>query len=419
MKNPLPKVLHKVVGKTLIENVLDTVTKFSPKLLIPILSPDVPEVIDLVKNKYPKSQIIFQKEKLGTGHAVKLTLKKLKGFKGIIIALYGDTPFIEVSTIKKMAATINDKTALCVLGFEQNSKNQYGRLVCDVNNRLKAIVEFKEAAPEHKKITLCNSGVMAFNGKYIEKIINKIDNKNSKGEYYLTDAVHITNGMGYECSVITADADEVMGINSQAERAMAEKMIQEKLRQKHLDNGVILTDPASVYFSKETEIAPGVIVEPFVVFKGKVKISEGAEIRSFSHLEDCVVKKNAIIGPYARLRPGADIGDEARIGNFVEVKKSKIGKGSKVNHLSYIGDTEMGVDVNVGAGTITCNYDGYNKFKTKIEDGAFIGSNTEIIAPVKIGKKAVIGAGTTVIKDAPANKITINEKKQKSLTKDK
>lgn len=418
MKNDLGKVMHPIAGKTMIEHVLDVTNGFNTKKIITVISPDMKETEKLVKNKYAKSKIIYQKERLGTGHAVKICLSELKGFAGTVVVLYGDTPFIEQSTVKKIIATINEKVAVCVLGFETNVANAYGRLVSDNKGNLKEIVEFKEATDKQKKIKNCNSGVMAFNGRYLQQIINSIKDNNSKKEYYLTDAVKIANDLGLSCKSVITDENEVIGVNSQAERAIAERIMQDKLRQKHLDNGVILIAPETVFFSKDTSIAAGVVVEPYVVFKGKVKIESGSEIRSFSHIEDANIGRKVVIGPYARIRPGTEISEGAKVGNFVEVKKSKIGKSSKVNHLSYIGDTEMGCDVNIGAGVITCNYDGKNKFKTNIGDGAFIGSNTEIIAPVKIGKKAIVGAGTTVLKDVPANKVMVNDKKQK-LLKDK
>ena len=415
MKNDLGKVMHPIAGKTMIEHVLDVTKNFDTKRLVPIISADMENTQKLILKKYPNSKIVFQKDRLGTGHAVKICLDELKGFEGTVVALYGDTPFIKPDTVKNLIKLVDDKTAVCVLGFETNEPSAYGRLILDKDNNLKEIIEFKEATEEQRKVKLCNSGVMAFNGKNIANIINKIDNKNSKSEYYLTDAVKIASDMGLNAKAFITDENEVIGVNSQEERAMAEKIMQENLRKKHLDNGVIIVAPETVFFSVDTEIAAGVVVEPFVVFKGKVKISEGCEIRSYSHIEDSIIKSGSIIGPYARLRPGAEIGEDAKIGNFVEVKKSKIGRGSKVNHLSYIGDTEMGEDVNVGAGTITCNYDGVNKHKTIIGDGSFIGSNTEIIAPIKIGKNAIVGAGTTVVKDVPDNKTTINDKKQKFL----
>ncbi len=416
MKNDLPKVMHPVAGVPMIEHVLNVSMKFSPKKLIPVLSDDMPEVAALVKKKNANADIVIQKERLGTGHAVKLCLEKLGQFDGTVVVMYGDTPFISADTVEKMAALVQQGAAVCVLGFETSAPNQYGRLVV-TGNELKEIVEFKEASEAQKKITLCNSGVMAFNGKLIAEIVNTIGNSNSKGEYYLTDAVGIAAKSGYACKTVTTEENEVMGVNSQQERAMAENILQAKLRKHHLDNGVIMTAPDTVFFSTETEIAPGAVIEPFVVFKGKVKIGSGCEVRSFSHLEDCELGSNVIVGPYARLRPGSILEDESRIGNFVEIKKSRIGKGSKVNHLSYIGDAELGSNVNIGAGTITCNYDGTSKYNTKIEDGAFIGSNSALVAPVTVGKGAIVGAGTTLLKDAEAGKITVNETRNRVMEK--
>jgi bifunctional UDP-N-acetylglucosamine pyrophosphorylase/glucosamine-1-phosphate N-acetyltransferase len=416
MKNSLPKVMHKVAGKTLIENVIDTAKTFPNSDIISILSPSMPQIAAIVSKKY-NSEIIYQTQQLGTGHAVKICLEKLKGKTGVVVALYGDTPFVSEQTILKLIEKIDDKTTISVLGFEVEKENAYGRLICDNAGNLLEIVEVKEASEAQKKVKLCNSGVIAFSAKHIENIVNKIENNNSKKEYYLTDAVKIANQLGFKCGYVTTEENEVLGINSQQELVMAENIMQEKLREKHLLNGVIISAPETVYFSAETEIAAGVEIEPFVVFKGVVKIEEGAVIKSFSHLENCFVGKNANIGPYARIRPETNIGEDVKIGNFVEIKKSNIGKNSKISHLSYIGDTEMAEDVNIGAGTITCNYDGFNKFKTTIEQGAFVGSNSSLVAPVKVGKNAVIGAGTTLLKDAESDKITINSLDQK--TKDK
>jgi len=415
MKNEVPKVLHKIAGKSLIRRVLSVTKKFDTKILITILAPEMKKIAELVKKNYPKTKIIYQEQQLGTGHAVKICLDPLKNFDGVVVTLYGDTPFITAHTIRKLAGSIDNKTAICVLGFECEKENAYGRLVLDNKKNLKKIVEVKEANLAQKKITLCNSGVMAFNGKYLQKIINKIDNNNSKGEFYLTDAIKIANNEGLLTKVVVTGNNEVIGINSQEELAIAEKIMQEKLRKKHLENGVIMTDPQTVYFSQSTKIAPGVTIEPFVVFKGKVEIGKSCHIYSFSHIEDCKISARSKIGPYARIRPGTEIGEDVRIGNFVEIKKSKIGNDSKIGHLSYIGDSELATDVNIGAGTVTCNYDGVSKHKTIIGDGAFIGSNSSLIAPVKIGKGAYIGAGTTLLKDAPAKKITVNDKKQRTI----
>lgn len=411
MKSGIPKVMHKICGETLIEHVLKTAKSFSDNI-ISVISPDMSEVKKLMEKD---SKISFQKERLGTGDAVKIALEQVEKNEGKVVILYGDTPLIKVATVREMLAAIDDKTAICVLGFEAAIPSGYGRLVISGEDTLEKIVEHNEATEQERKINVCNSGVMVFNQKYIHQIIEKIDNNNSKGEYYLTDAIQIAKNMDIKTKVKITKESEVLGINSQKERALAEKARQDELRNYHMDNGVIITAPETVFFSEGTKIAAGTIIEPYVVFKGNVEIKGKCTINSFSQLEDCEVDSDVVIGPYARIRPGTKVSAFAKIGNFVEIKNSIIGENSKVNHLSYIGDTEMGDDVNIGAGTITCNYDGKDKLKTKIEDGAFVGSNSSLVAPVNIGKKSVIGAGTTLFKDAPAEKITINEKNLKFL----
>ncbi|MDX1949760.1 MAG: bifunctional UDP-N-acetylglucosamine diphosphorylase/glucosamine-1-phosphate N-acetyltransferase GlmU [Rickettsiales bacterium] len=413
MKNDTPKILHSIAGKKLIEYSYLTANLLNAEV-ITIIS-ELSDEISPILNKY-QSKNVIQAERLGTGHAVKLCLDLIHPNNNVII-LYGDTPFIKVETINNMLSEISDNTAICILGFEASNPSGYGRLISTSNNKVLEIIEEKEANLEQKKISLCNSGIMVFNGKYINEIISKIDNQNSKGEYYLTDAVKIANNLGLDVKYISTNESEVIGINSQQERAEAEKIYQNQLRDKHLSNGVIITDPQNVYFSDETEIASGVIIDPFVVFKGKVKIGKNSVINSFSHLEDCEIAENVNIGPYARIRPKTKIYDDAKIGNFVELKNAKIGKGSKVNHLSYIGDANIGKNVNIGAGTITCNYDGKNKFTTEIADNVFVGSNSSLIAPINIAENAIIGAGTTLFADAPANKITINKKEIRVLDK--
>lgn len=416
MNNPLPKVLHKVCGTTLIEHVLSTSKKLKAANIISVISDDMKEVEQLIE-KSSTSKIIHQKKRLGTGHAVKIAIPYINSKDNVVI-LYGDTPLIKEETVSKMLESLKDKdVAICVLGFAAKDPNGYGRLITNNKGNLKKITEHNDATEAERKINLCNSGVMVFKGEYIEKIINKINNKNQKKEYYLTDAIAIARDLGFNSKTIVTDENEVAGINSQKERAHVEKIKQNELRERHLKNGVIMVAPETVYFSEGTEIASGTVIEPNVIFKGKVTVKGASEIRAFSYLEDCEIEEKVTIGPYARIRPGTKIKKNARIGNFVEIKNSEIGKGSKVNHLSYIGDTEMGEDVNVGAGTITCNYDGKNKFKTRIGSGAFIGSNSSLIAPVTIGKDAVIGAGTTLLENAPPKKITINKKELRSFNK--
>ncbi len=416
MNNNLPKVMHKICGRPLIDHVLNTSEKLGAGNIISVISDNTPELEQHIKN-YSNTTVIYQKERLGTGHAVKLALLDILKSESIVI-LYGDTPLIKPATIEKMLDNLKGKnTALCVLGFKAINPTGYGRLIISTNGNLEKITEHNDATTKELEVTLCNSGVMVFKGKYIEKIINLIDNKNYKKEFYLTDAVSIAKNLNLNTKVIITDENEVAGINSQKERAHVEKIKQDELRETHLNNGVIMIAPETVYFSEGTKISSGTLIEPNVIFKGNVHIKGECEIRAFSYLEDCEIEAGAVIGPYARIRPGTKLQQNSRVGNFVEVKNSNIGKGSKINHLSYIGDTEMGENVNIGAGTITCNYDGKNKFKTIIEEGAFVGSNSSLVAPVTIGKNATIGAGTTLFKDAPEKKVTINKKEIKSIDK--
>jgi bifunctional UDP-N-acetylglucosamine pyrophosphorylase/glucosamine-1-phosphate N-acetyltransferase len=416
MKNHHSKVMHPLAGKNLIDYSFDLSDSFDPENISVIISEDQDDLKLHINSNCKNIDVLYQKERLGTGHAVREALSQLgdKNFDRYVI-LYGDTPLIKKSTIEKLLSKIDNNVALSLLGFEKLDHNKYGRLIIDDSNNLRKIVEYNEASDEERKVTSCNSGIMVFNGEYIDSIINKIGNNNSKGEYYLTDAVDIANNMNLSCKVVETNEAEVLGINSQSERAMAEKLVQQELRQKHLDEGVIMIDPDTVYFTSDVKIAAGTIIHPFVNFLGKVIINGACEIKSFSSLEDCVIEKNSIIGPYARIRPGTIISEDSKVGNFVEIKKSRIGRGSKISHLSYIGDTEMGENVNVGAGTITCNYDGKNKFKTKIEDNCFIGSNSSLVAPIKISYNSVIGAGSTILKDTVENSVSVNKKEQINL----
>lgn len=412
MQNNLPKVLHKICGKEMIKYAIDLAYKFSPERIGAIVSEDAPETIDFLESNY-NIDLIYQNERLGTGHAVQVSLDFLEGFKGNVICLYGDTPFISEKSISDLISNLDkdDKNAVSVLGFQPKDPAKYGRLKMQDNN-LAAIIEYNDATEEERNINLCNSGVIAIKSDYINDLVEAIGNNNAKGEYYLTDIIEIANSKNLKCSVAIADEQEVMGVNSQTERVEAEKIRQNFLRNKFLTQGVIMTDPDNVYLSEETEIASGVEIEPFVNFSGKVVISEGSIIRSFSYLENCTIGENNIIGPYARIRPNTNLSNDVKVGNFVEIKKSNISSGSKINHLTYIGDSEIGENVNIGAGTVTCNYDGKNKFKTTIGNNSFIGSNCSLIAPVTIGKNATIGAATTVLKNVDDNNVVINKKSQ-------
>jgi len=417
MRSKCPKVLHEIAGRPMVNYVVETLSRLHPREIITVIAPGMDEVRQAILAQNKKVKFAVQKEQLGTGHAVTAALPKLKGNDGDVVILYGDCPFISGETIGNMLNALNaeENTAIVVLGFTPYDPAEYGRLVMNVRSELQAIVEYKDADSAIRAITLCNSGVMAVKGTLLPKLLRKLKNLNSSGEFYLTDLVAIANFEGLSCHVVRAEEEEVMGINSREQLAAAENIMQRKLRVAALGIGVTLIAPETVFFSADTILSKDAIIHPFVVIGKGTAIDEGVEIRSFSHIEGARIGKNAIIGPFARLRPGADLAGDVHIGNFVEIKKSKIGKGSKIGHLSYVGDSTLGSMVNIGAGSVTCNYDGKNKYETKIGSGAFIGSNTSLVAPVSIGEGAVIGAGSTIVKNVKKGTKVINVMPQKEL----
>jgi len=369
---------------------------------------------EIIKNhKEIKIEFAIQKDRLGTAHGVKTALENMTKIHQNVIILYGDTPLIQTSTLENMIESLKENS-LCILGFDCFSENKYGRLVTK-GNELEKIVEFKDANNDQREITLCNSGVIAINHNNILSAIDKIDNDNAAKEYYLTDIVEVIKKEALKATYIKTLEKEVLGVNSRIELAKAEKIKQDELRKSFMENGVTLIDPETVYFSADTKIENDVIIHPNVVIGKNVEIKNGVQVKSFSHIEGAIIKNNAIIGPFARIRPGSEIGQNSKIGNFVEIKKSKIEKEAKISHLSYIGDSEIGQNANIGAGTITCNYDGYNKFKTVIGQNAFIGSNTSLIAPVNIGKNSLIGAGSVITKDVDETDLAVSRSKQTNI----
>jgi len=410
MKSPLCKVLHPVAGRTMIGHVLATAKSLKAKEVVTVLRDEQEAVAKEVTSFVPSAKIAIQKEQLGTGNAVKDALPNLVEGDGIVVVMYGDTPFIEAETILAMQSQLQDN-AVCVLGFEAQDAGSYGRLVLQ-GDSLSEIVEFKEASDAQKAIKLCNSGVIAIRSEYVNELIAEIDNKNAKCEYYLTDVVSIANSKGLKCSIVKCPEAEVMGVNSQGERAIAEDILQDKLRNKFMEEGVMLIAPQTVFFSMDTKIGQGVVIYPNVIFAGVVEIGDNVEVKSFSHVEGAKIGAGTMIGPYARIRPDTNIGQNAKIGNFVEVKKSEIGDEVKISHLTYIGDAKIGENANIGAGTVTCNYDGFDKFETNIGDGAFIGSNSSLVAPVNVGEGAIIGAGSTILSDVPDAAVAVNDMKQ-------
>jgi bifunctional UDP-N-acetylglucosamine pyrophosphorylase / glucosamine-1-phosphate N-acetyltransferase len=330
-----------------------------------------------------------------------------------VIILYGDTPLLRPETIGRLRAALVEGADLVVIGFEAEDPTGYGRLLLDAGGRLTGIREEKDASPQESAITLCNSGIMGFgSGKTLTDLLARIGNANAKGEFYLTDAVALARADGLDTRMLRGQADEVLGVNSRAELAEAEAAMQARLRDKVMAEGATLVSPETVFLSHDTRIGRDVVIEPNVFFGPRVIVEDGAIIHSFCHFVDAHIGPNAEVGPYARLRPGADLGPDTKVGNFVEIKKSQIAEGAKVNHLTYIGDTSIGAHANIGAGTITCNYDGIAKHRTEIGAGAFIGSNSSLVAPVKIGEGAYIGSGSVISKDVSADALALTRAPQ-------
>jgi len=421
MKSRLPKVMHKVAGREMVNMVIDEAKKLNPKNITLVVSSEMEIFYEKINNEHKNYPIDFviQNERKGTGHAVSCTISTFNNNKKLnkkVLILYGDTPLISHQTLEKMLQKIND-FSLCILGFDDEEENAYGRLVINDFGHLEKIVEFKDANEIEKKIALCNSGVIAVDGDALPHLLSQIKNNNSAQEFYLTDIVAIANNQGLKCTFIKTNIAEVLGVNSRVELANIEKIKQKQIRQKMMENGVTLISPKSVHFNFDTEIAQDVIIYPHVFFGPKVKIESDVEIKSFCHIEGAKIQKNAVIGPFARIRPQTEIHENVHIGNFVEIKKSQIAKNSKINHLSYIGDSEIGENTNIGAGTITCNYDGFNKFKTKIGNNVFIGSNSALVAPIAIQDGAIIGAGSVITKNVEADDLAVSRSAQTSIPK--
>lgn len=412
MKSSLPKVLHPVAGLPMLGHVIKTAKSLSPERLCVVIGDHAPQVGEAATAFAPDAQIFVQAPPRGTGDAVSCALPGLQGFNGSVFVLYADTPLITPETLARMAEGMSDGTAVSVLGFTPPDPGAYGRLIVEGSGALARIVEAKDASEEELSVRLCNSGVMAINSDVLFDQLPKIGNDNAKGEYYLTDIVALARAAGGKCAVVEGDAQEVLGVNSRVELAEAEAVFQQRTRQFMMEEGVTLADPSTVYFSYDTKIANDVMVGQNVVFGPGVSVENGAQIKPFSHLEGAVVKSGAAIGPYARLRPGAEIGKKAKIGNFVEIKKAVIHDGTAVSHLSYIGDAEIGAGSNIGAGTITCNYDGYRKYKTTIGANAFIGSNTALVAPVTVGDGAFVGSGSVVTADVAGDALALARGRQ-------
>ena len=414
MKSAKAKVLHPVANLPMIGHVMQLALAVdaAPIALVTALGMD--EVAAIAREIGGDIDVAIQKEQLGTAHAVLAARPALGELEGNLLILYGDTPLLTAETIHLLLNTLNSdpKCAVAVLGFEPDEPGEYGRLVEAEDGTLERIVEAREATEEQLGIPLCNSGVMALRGSVAWQLLGKVKNDNKKGEYYLTDVVALARELGYFALAIACDPDEVLGVNARGELAVAEAIYQYRTRQVHMAAGVTLIDPDSVFFSADTVIGADTVIEPNVYFGPGVTVGDGAHIKAFSHIEGSNIGHGCVVGPFARLRPGTSLGEKVRIGNFVELKKATLADGAKVSHLSYIGDTTIGQDSNIGAGTITCNYDGYTKHKTVIGRDVFVGSNTALIAPVAVGDGAMIAAGSVINQDVAADALGLARARQ-------
>ncbi len=413
MKSDIPKVLHPLAGRPLVGHSLAAADALGAARCIVVVGPDMADV----ERAVAPHPVVIQERQLGTADAVMAARDALadagRGSEGAtVLVLYADTPLIRPATLSRMLEARGAGAAVVVLGFRPDDPAEYGRLMLDDEGALQAIVEYRDADESQRAITLCNSGVMAISAAKLWTLLDRIGNDNAKGEYYLTDIVAEARADGLSCVVVEGDAAEVLGVNSRNDLAVAEAAWQQARRASAMAEGATLLDPDTVWFSCDTRIGRDVVIGPSVAFGPGVTVADGAEIRAFCHIEGADIGPGAIVGPFARLRPGARISAQARVGNFVEVKNAVLGAGAKANHLSYVGDAEVGANANIGAGTITCNYDGFLKHRTVIGEGAFIGSNTALVAPVKVGKGALVGAGSTITKDVPDDAVAATRARQ-------
>ena len=407
MKSDVHKVLHPIAGRAMLDHLLGVLETLSPARKVVVVGAGREQVEALIEAR--GGEVVVQEQQLGTAHAVRMAEEKLAGFGGDVLILYGDTPLIEAETMAHMLDRLDapDRPTVVVVGFRPADPLKYGRIVAAADGTIAKMVEYKDASAEERAIDLCNSGLMAARAPDLFALLGRVGNDNAAGEYYLPDVVRLAAEDGRRSVVIEAEPWEMAGVNSRAELALVEAEWQRRRRLRAMADGVTLVAPDTIWFSHDTSIGRDCIVEPNVVFGPGVTIGERVTIKSFSHIEGATIADDARIGPYARLRPGAEIGAGARIGNFVEVKQASLGPGAKANHLAYIGDAEIGANANIGAGTITCNYDGYFKSKTWIGEGAFIGSNTALVAPVSIGKGALVAAGSVITRDVAEDAVAL------------
>jgi bifunctional UDP-N-acetylglucosamine pyrophosphorylase/glucosamine-1-phosphate N-acetyltransferase len=411
MKSGKPKVLHRVANRSMVGHVLATLTKAGATSVAVVIGPDHEDVANEVQKSFSEARIFVQQDRLGTAHAVLSAREALSQGADDMIIAFGDTPLVLAETFAQLRAPLAQGADLVAMGFEAKDPTGYGRFITS-GDELLAIREHKDASAAEREINLCNGGLMAIRGDLALTLLDRVRSDNAKGEYYLTDIVEIARGLGYRTAVAIVPEEEVHGVNDRAQLAAAERMIQDRLRQEAMASGVTLIAPETVFFSHDTLLGQDVVVEPHVVFGPGVVVEPGTVIHSFSHLEGARIAPGAGVGPFARLRPGASIGPKAKVGNFVEIKNTEVGAGAKVSHLSYLGDASIGAEANIGAGTITCNYDGFGKYRTEIGEGAFIGSNSSLVAPITIGKGAFVGSGSVITDNIPDNALGLGRGRQ-------
>jgi bifunctional UDP-N-acetylglucosamine pyrophosphorylase/glucosamine-1-phosphate N-acetyltransferase len=415
MRSDTHKVLHPIASRPLLLHLLDRVDGIGAKRRVVVVGKGRDQVEVAMNGR--DVTVAHQAEQKGTGHAVLQAGPALDGYRGAVLVLYGDTPFVEAATLERMLERLDGKDGpgVVVLASCPDDPGAYGRIILGEGDRIEKMVEYRDATEEERAVRLCNSGMMAVRSGDLFRWLDQVTNDNAAGEFYLPDIVNIAAAEGREAVVIEGDAYETAGVNSRAELAHLELEWQRRRREQALQDGATLIDPESVWFAYDTKLGRDVTVEPHVVFGPGVDISDGATIKAFSHIEGATIGARAAIGPFARIRPGTSLADRTKVGNFVELKKAKVGPGAKVNHLSYVGDAEIGDGANIGAGTITCNYDGFGKYRTVIGAGAFIGSNTSLVAPVTIGDGAVVGAGSVITSDVEADSLAIERSEQKGI----
>jgi bifunctional UDP-N-acetylglucosamine pyrophosphorylase/glucosamine-1-phosphate N-acetyltransferase len=415
MRSDTHKVLHPIASQPLLLHLLDRVDALGADKRVLVVGKGREQVEAAIAGR--GVQIALQAEQKGTGHAVQQAETALAGYEGPVLILYGDTPFVKAETLRRMIDRLNGDggPGVVVLASTPADPLKYGRIILDEGDRIARMVEYKDATEEERAVRLCNSGMMAVRAKDLFRWLGKVGNDNAAGEYYLPDIVNIAAAEGREAVVIEGDPYETAGVNSRAELAHLELEWQRRRREQALDEGATLIDPESVWFAYDTKLGRDVTVEPHVVFGPGVAVADGATIHAFSHIEGAAIGAKASIGPFARIRPGTRLAENTRVGNFVELKKAEIAEGAKVNHLSYVGDASVGTGANIGAGTITCNYDGFGKYRTVIGDGAFIGSNTALVAPVTVGDGAIVGAGSVITRDVEPDSLAVERSEQKGI----